>query len=151
MWDGDAARAQQLPLYRHGEPALRPGPVPATERYEEVRPVPDRRARLPQRPLPGRAERQLPRVIGGYRSGALALARRRGGGGAGGDDDGRPDRQRGQDGPDQARRPVRPASADHAGRPESAIRTPPPPSDRHPDVAEAPCAPRADAPGGPAY
>src|SRR5215831_13178082 len=37
-----------------------------------------------------------------------------------------------------------------SGRPESAIRTPPP-SDRYPDVAEAPCAPRAHVPGGPTY
>src|SRR5262249_61676436 len=53
--DGDPARAQQFPLDRRGEPALRPGPVVATERYEEVRPVSLRRPGLRQRPLPGRA------------------------------------------------------------------------------------------------
>src|SRR5215470_19681734 len=83
--DRDAASAKQLPFDRRGEPALRPGPVAATERYEEVRPVPLWRPSLRQRPLPGGAGRQLPSVGGSGRAVARALARRGGGGGAGGE------------------------------------------------------------------
>src|SRR5262249_34421723 len=88
--DGDAACAQQLPHYPRGEPALRPGPVPAASAARTAR-IRRRGRRVPH-----------PRIM--------------------------------------------------SGRPGPAITTPPPPSDGHPHVAEAPSAPpRAHMPGGPAY
>src|SRR5215470_15816366 len=112
--DRDAASAKQLPFDRRGEPTLRPGPVAATERDEEVRPVPEGRARLRERPLPRGAGGQLPGASGSGRAGALAWGRRRGGGGAGGEGGDGPGRQRGQDAPEQAEWPALSASAGHA-------------------------------------